>query len=123
MSDPLALIIEDDSYISEVFAKAFRKEGFAVEIIEDGTLAQQRLAEVTPAAIALDLHLPGMSGVELFRHMRADARFARTYIAIVTGDPYLANTLRREAEAVYIKPIGYIEMRDLAARIKQKSSL
>jgi DNA-binding response OmpR family regulator len=55
MSHPLALIIEDDPQLSQIFSVTLQSE-FTVETIADGNQALARLAQVVPDIIILDLH-------------------------------------------------------------------
>ena len=69
MSDHLALIIEDDEDLSEIFGQALTAAGFTIEIIRDGLLAQERLKEIVPTVITLDMHIPHISGDILLTRM------------------------------------------------------
>jgi len=62
----LALIIEDDEDLANIFAEALRGVGFEVEHVPDGKLAQERLKNgKAPFIILLDMHLPHVSGADL----------------------------------------------------------
>ncbi len=113
----LALVIEDDEDAAAIFAEALQAAALNPEIIREGQAALARLAEVAPALVALDLHLPQVSGREILRHIRADARLSDTKIIIISADPRMADTLREEADLVLIKPVSYRQVRDLAARL------
>lgn len=118
MSHPLALIIEDDPKLANIFAEALRGAKFETEIIQNGRAARDRLAETIPAVVVLDLHLPYLSGNDLLYHIRADKRLAQTRVILATADLTLAENLREEADLVLIKPISFIQLRDLAARLR-----
>ena len=64
MTNPFALIVEDDIKLATVFAEALRIAEFETEIVLDGQAALNRLAATTPAVVVLDLHLPRVSGPE-----------------------------------------------------------
>ena len=117
MAQPLAFIIEDDPKLANIFAEALRGAGFETEIIQEGRTARDRLAETIPALVVLDLHLPYLSGEDLLFHIRADKRLAETRIILATADPRMAENLREEADLVLIKPISFVQLRDLAARL------
>jgi len=114
---PLALVIEDDPEQQKIFSQAIKMAGFSVEVIDDGEKAMQRLAEVTPHLIVLDLHLPTISGDEILRRIRADERLASVSVILATADPLLAETLSAESDLVLLKPISFIQLRDLATRL------
>ena len=115
---PLALVIEDNLEQQNIFSQAIKMAGFSTEVIDDGEKAMQRLAEVTPHLIILDLHLPTISGDEILRHIRADERLASVSVILATADPLLAETMSAESDLILLKPISFIQLRDLAARLR-----
>ena len=58
MNEETALIVEDDRRLATVFAQALQTAGFAIEKIYDGQKALERLEEIAPSILLLDLHLP-----------------------------------------------------------------
>lgn len=117
MPKGLALVIEDDDSLVEIFSEALRRAGFQTEGIQSGILALERLQNSIPAVVLLDLHLPEISGTELLHYMRADQRFNTTRVIIATADAILGESLRDHADLVLIKPISFTQLRDLAARL------
>src|SRR5262245_948292 len=118
MSDPLALIIEDDENLADIFSLALRRARFEVEIVREGDVALARLAETVPAVVVLDLHLPSVSGETILHQMRADERLADTKIILATADAFMAGELREEADLVLLKPISPNQLRELASRLR-----
>jgi DNA-binding response OmpR family regulator len=123
MTNPEALIIEDDAKQATIFAEALRMAEFETDIAEDGLTALTKLAVTTPAVLVLDLHLPHVSGRDILARIHADARLAKTRIVLVTADPLLAESLRGEAELVLIKPISFNQLRDLAKRLRRADTV
>ncbi len=117
MNTPIALIVEDDEYLSTIFAMALQAAGFKTEIVQDGTVALDRLESLTPAVVVLDLHLPNISGQHILRQIRNDARLAKTRVMLTTADALMAESLRSEADLVLLKPVSFSQMRDLAGRL------
>jgi DNA-binding response OmpR family regulator len=115
---PLALIIEDDHQLANIFARALEMAEFDTEIIQDGQLALQRLTAIIPTVIVLDLHLPNIPGQQILEQVRSDPNFNDTRIMITTADPGLADSLSKEVDLVLIKPVSFIQLRDLAARLR-----
>ncbi len=115
--NPLALVIEDDPEQQKIFTKAIEMAGYSVETIGDGQEASDRLKEVLPVLIILDLHLPKISGDELLRQIRADDRLASVRVMLATADPLLAETLHDSSDLVLLKPVSFIQLRDLAMRL------
>ena len=123
MNNHTALIIEDDEYLSEIFSKALQSAKFDTEIIRDGQLALTRLHETTPNVVVLDLHLPQVSGKEILHHIRSTPHLADTRVMVATADPLTAEFLRHDANLVLIKPISFIQMRELALRLRPAPSV
>jgi two-component system OmpR family response regulator len=118
MSNPFALIIEDDPKLAFIFAEALQMAEFETEIVQDGRAALERLAATTPAVVVLDLHLPFLSGSDILAHIRADQRLAQTRIMLATADASKAEHLRSDADIVLLKPISLHQMSTLAKRLR-----
>lgn len=118
MEPRLALVIDDDSGVAEIYAEALRQAGFAVEVFQNGRLAQQRLGQVVPAVVLLDLQLPQVSGESLLADIRANKRLARTRVIIATGEAHRAEALQPLADLVLVKPVSYDQLAELAQRLK-----
>ena len=118
----LALIIEDDEDLANIFAEALRGVGFEVEHVADGKIAQERLISGTvPFLILLDMHLPHVSGGELLTNMKQDERFANTIMILTTADARMGEAYSDQADFVMIKPISFVQLRDLTSRLKPKN--
>jgi DNA-binding response OmpR family regulator len=117
MSDLFALIVEDETDLAIIFSKALQEAGFETQIVRAGDTALMWLNSTTPQIVVLDLHLPRVSGEEVLEQIRADDRLAATKVIIATADPRMAETLQDRADLVLLKPIGFSQLRDLAARL------
>ena len=117
MSKPLALVVEDDPQLNQIFALTLQSS-FEIETISDGSLALDRIKEVVPQVIVLDINLPGASGARVLEAVRADSRLASTRIILATADSHQANELQDSADIVLLKPISPIQLRELAERLK-----
>ena len=118
MMKNLALVIEDDEDLSEIFSSALQSAGFEVESIQDGKIAQERLEETVPNVIVLDMHLPHVDGPTLLKQIHADERLGKARIIIATADSAQAEFYRNMATIVMIKPITFSQLRDISARLK-----
>ena len=118
----LALIIEDDEDLASIFAEALRGVGFEVELVADGKSAQERLGNgAPPFLILLDMHLPHVSGADLLTNIiKKDSRFAKTIVIITTADARMGEAYTEQVDFVMIKPISFVQLRDLTSRLKPK---
>jgi len=117
MSNLFALIVEDDNDLAIIFAMALQEAGFETQIVRAGDTALMWLSSSTPDIVVLDLHLPRVSGDTILKEIRADARLAKTKVIITTADPRMAEMLDDKADLVLLKPVGFSQLRDLAARL------
>ena len=117
MSKHLALIIEDDEDLSEIFGQALAAAGYAIEIIRDGRAAEERIKQVIPTVITLDMHIPYIPGDVIMQQIRADDRLIKTRVVVTTADAQMGEAMRGIADLVLIKPITFTQLRDLTARL------
>lgn len=119
----LALIVEDDEDLASIFAEALRGIGYEVELVADGRVAQERLKNgPVPFLILLDMHLPHVSGADLLTNLiKQDERFSKTMVIITTADARMGDTYGDQVDFVLIKPISFVQLRDLTARLKPKA--
>lgn len=68
---PRILVVEDEAALGLLLSYNLEAEGFVVERVERGDEAELRLAESLPDLVILDWMLPGVSGFEICRRMRA----------------------------------------------------
>ena len=68
---PRILVVEDESALSLLLAYNLEAEGYVVERVERGDEAELRLEEAAPDLVILDWMLPGVSGLEICRRLRA----------------------------------------------------
>ena len=117
----LALIIEDDEDLANIFAEALRGVGFEVEHVPDGKLAQERLQNGSaPFIVLLDMHLPHVSGADLLTIIKREEKFAKTMTLIPTADARMGDLYSDQVDFVLIKPISFVQLRDLTARLRPK---
>ena len=81
------LFVENDAVALTMYQKRLQREGFHVEIAEDGIAALKVLSEMTPDIVVLDLMLPKFSGKDVFDYMRADAQFSQVPVIIFSNAP------------------------------------
>ena len=104
------LIVDDDPEVVEVLSRFFQKtpEDYAVQTVTNGEDALAALTISAPDLVLLDINMPGMSGIEVMKHI--DHQIA---VIMVTGnvDEAPAEALKLGAFAYIPKPfdLAYIE--------------
>lgn len=117
MKEKFALIVEDDPDLATIFSEAVKAAGFSTEVVRRGDRALERLHDIVPQVIVLDLHLPHVSGNDILEFVRGDERLAKTRVIIATADARMAELLHEQADLVLLKPISFIQLRTLAERL------
>ncbi|WP_265447766.1 response regulator transcription factor [Flexivirga meconopsidis] len=79
------LLAEDDPAISEPLARALRREGYEVEVREDGAAALDG-AQSGPDLVILDLGLPTLDGLEVCRRLRSSGSSVPVLILTARAD-------------------------------------
>ena len=64
------------------------------------------------------MHLPHISGADLLTEIRQDERFNKTNIILTTADARMAEAYEPIADFVMVKPISFVQLRDLSACLK-----
>ena len=82
MTTPLILVVEDEDSFVEALTIGLNREGFRVEVAQDGAEALSRFRELQPDLVLLDLMLPRVSGVDVCREIR---KFSTVPIIMVTA--------------------------------------
>ncbi len=85
MTKQTILIVEDEPALSEVLSYNLQKEGFEVYTSSDGQDGRRRALELVPDLVILDLMLPGMDGLQVCRHLRADPKTQHIRILMLTA--------------------------------------
>lgn len=99
---PTVLVVEDHPLNMKLAADLLELNGFQVIKATDGESALQMLQSARPDLILLDLHLPGMDGLQVFQKIKADPRLARIPVIALT-----ASAMREEEER--IRSVGFTD--------------
>lgn len=118
MSTKTAIIVEDQEDLAEFFQASLHDAGFlSISICRRGDDALEKIRESAPALVLLDIHLPGMSGIEVLREIKKDERLAATYVVILSADDRQASTVEDIADLVLLKPVSYLQLKTLTERL------
>lgn len=115
MQNNVILIVDDDYNICDLLRLYLEKEGYTVEIANNGTIALEKFKMLSPSLVLLDIMLPGMDGYEVCKNIR---KLGNAPIIMITAkDDTFDKVLGLElgADDYIAKPF---DTRELLARIK-----
>ena len=110
------LVVEDDRKVASFIQSGLQQEGHAVDVLHDGLEAGEQAAAVDYDAVVLDLMLPGRSGLQVLRDIRA--RKAEMPVIILTAKDSIDERitgLDGGADDYMVKPFALAE---LSARLR-----
>lgn len=109
------LIVEDEESLADPLAFLLRKEGFEASIINDGSEALAAFERIGPDIVLLDVMLPGVSGTEICKGIRAKS--STPVIMVTARDSEIDKVVGLElgADDYITKPYS---ARELIARIR-----
>lgn len=114
------LVVDDVEVNLKLLAVLLTSRGYRVRTATSAEAALEILATYRPALVLLDVRLPGMSGLELARRLRADVEYARMVIIAVTANAMKGDreaALAAGCDAYVTKPI---DTRTLPALLEQE---
>lgn len=110
------LVVDDDENLRDTIGLMLEKEGFRPVLVADGKRGLQEALSIKPALMLVDLRMPGLSGVELCKRVRAAGLQTPLICLSAIGDE-VDKVLMLEigADDYVVKPFG---TRELLARIR-----
>ena len=118
VSAPRILVVEDEIDVALLIAYNLEAEGYVVESVARGDEAELRLVENAPDLVILDWMLPGVSGIEICRRLRARDATRTLPVIMVTARREESERVRGlavGADDYVVKPFSVIE---LMARVR-----
>jgi two-component system phosphate regulon response regulator PhoB len=115
---PHVMIVEDEQPLALMLRYNLEAEGYAVDTVETGDEAEERLRDNVPDLLLLDWMLPGISGIELCRRLRARPATQALPIIMLTARGEEAERVRgltTGADDYVVKPFSVPE---LMARVR-----
>ena len=79
------LIIEDDSFLSEMYSTKLIQEGFETEIAINGKQGIDKIKDIKPDLVLLDIVLPKMDGFEILESVKKDPELKNIPIVLLTN--------------------------------------
>ena len=79
------LVVDDEPDILNILSYNLKKEGYTVEVANNGAEALTVCDEFNPDLIILDIMMPEMDGIEVCKELRKKQKFTNTIIAFLTA--------------------------------------
>jgi len=127
IAQPIVMVVDDSLTVRKITERFLVREGYRVVVAKDGVDALERLQEVTPDVMLVDIEMPRMDGFDLTRNVRVDRNLREVPIIMITSRT--ADKHRKLAEEVGVniflgKPYQEDELlRHVRGLIKDKSLL
>ena len=118
------LIVEDEPAIHQLLKYNFEAEGFRTRVIESGEEVHAAIADETPDLLILDWMLPGLSGIEVCRLLRARTETQTLPIIMLTARGEEAERVRglaTGADDYVVKPFSVPELMARAKSMLRRS--
>ncbi len=107
----LIAVVDDEADVCKALRRLLRSVGFDVETHPSGQEFLQAVRNHQPDCLILDLHLPGLTGLDVLRHLVATGM--RLPVIVITGrdEPGLEDrVLGAGASAFLLKPVNDVEL-------------
>jgi two-component system response regulator RegX3 len=115
MADQTVLLIEDEPSLAEAVRYNLEREGIRVEVADDGTEGLSQFRTGKPAVVLLDLMLPGMSGIDVCKAIRAESAVPIIMLTAKDTESDKVVGLEMGADDYVTKPFS---MRELVSRVR-----
>lgn len=79
------LLVDDDLTLREMYAERLKAEGFSVEMAKDGEEALQKVTDLHPNIILLDVMMPKINGLDVLKQLRAQDETKDIPVIVLTA--------------------------------------
>lgn len=111
------LVVDDDPALAEMLTIVLRGEGFDSAVVRDGSRALEAFREVKPDLVLLDLMLPGLSGLDVCKQIRAESGVPIIMLTAKTDTVDVVLGLESGADDYVMKPF---KPKELTARVRAR---
>ena len=114
---PRVLVVDDDAALAEMLGIVLRTEGFEPAFVADGLRAVPAFEDFEPDIVLLDLMLPGMTGIDVCRAIRAVSGTPIVMLTAKTDTVDVVMGLESGADDYVMKPF---KPKELIARMRAR---
>src|SRR5512143_39522 len=118
------LVVDDEANARTALAELLRDEGFDVETAADAFKALAKHETFSPHVVVTDIHMPGMSGIELLHKLKESEDPPATVVMTAQGAIATAVEAMRSGAADYlVKPIDFDELLVVIDKVFEQQEL
>jgi PAS domain S-box-containing protein len=122
-SQPLVLVIDDDAVARDLLGRFLEENGFRARFAADGPLGLEMARTLRPAAITLDVMMPGMDGWSVLTALKTDPDLAMIPVIMVSVVENQALGYALGAHHFMSKPIDRDQLAEVLSRFKDRGPI
>jgi len=119
--DHLVLIVDDDPHTLMLWSAVIKPSAVSVIQASDGAQALALLEQQTPTILLLDMLMPYVSGQDVLNYVAKTPRLDNMYVVVISAHRQPDTSPLARANAVLLKPIRPIEIRELLQQAISRS--
>jgi two-component system alkaline phosphatase synthesis response regulator PhoP len=108
---PHVLVIDDSELMREAAKLGLERAGWTTTLAADGSEGLRLAADDPPAAVLLDLSMPGVDGLEVLRRLRETPQTVTVPVILLTASP--EDAAGHGADGIIAKPFPPLELAGL----------
>ncbi|MDO8805132.1 MAG: response regulator [Elusimicrobiota bacterium] len=116
--DKVMLVIEDDPIFAGVLYGKCRARGFKCLLALTGEAGLELAGRYLPAAVILDIHLPGMDGWDVLNALKENINTRHIPVHVVSAEETSSEAVRRGAVGHAVKPLSQKDLEDTFRRFE-----
>lgn len=112
-ADQCILVVDDEELNIQLLTCYFKKTNYKVIIANTGNEALDKMQEIHPDLVLLDIQMPGINGIEVLRIAKSTEGIKDIPIIMLTASgtkDYMTKSFELGATAFFIRPIDFTEI-------------
>jgi two-component system, OmpR family, KDP operon response regulator KdpE len=115
MKSATILVVDDEPQIRRVLRTTLTAEGYTILEARDGSEALEKVRNVKPDLILLDMNMPGLDGLQTCREIRSSSEVPIIMLTVRSAEKDKVRALDAGADDYVVKPFG---IQELLARVR-----
>jgi adenylate cyclase len=113
---PTVLVIDDDQTVRDLMTRFLHQEGYNVALAQDGAEGLERIRELMPAAVLLDIQMPKVDGWTVLEACKDDPEIADIPVIVLTISDNRKRAYALGASDFLVKPVDRNRLREVLGR-------